>query len=149
MRKRFLSTRVLRAVVLAVGGAIVFATSGVPAAAASFQFTLGGSEPTQKPFAVTSGAGTWYFTISATGTVNTLVLSIRDSSPGDFCWYWSKKRPGSTEAEATNMPLAEPNACFGSQYPDNEDPLVFFAGFQGGKSGRVTITVTYPDPPQP
>jgi len=150
MRKTFLSTRVLRAVVLAVGGAIAFVGSALPAEAqlsSGQSFTLGGSSPKQRAFDVTSGFGPWRFDVTVTGTVSTLVLSIRDSSPGDFCWFLSIKQPQpSFTVDSTAIPAAGLEAC-GTEYLDvNGVPLVFFAGFQGGKSGRVTTTVTYPAP---
>lgn len=146
MRNKFLGPRILRAMVLAVGVAIAFVGSALPAEA-QLNFTLGAGSPKQRAFDVESGLGPWSFDITVSGAVNTLVLSIRDSSPGDFCWFLSIKRPQSGPITSTAIPKAATIDACGSEYLDVNGPfLTFFAGFQGGKSGRVDITVTYPQP---
>ncbi len=147
MRKRFLSNRVLWAVVLAVGGVTVFVGSAVPAEQSGmFTFGLGVDSPTKekmKAFDVLSGGGPWLIQYTVTGNVNTLVFSIRDSSPGDFCWYYQIKRPKGMGSVTQNIAAATLDVC-GLQYPDDDAALVFLGAFQGGKDGGVTVTVTYP-----
>jgi len=151
MRERLLRTSALPAVALLTG--MVFVGSAVRAEAQlnsdTFSFSLRGSSPTttQKMFNVTSGEGPWDFYVEVTAPVSTLVLSIRDSSPGDFCWFSSIKRPPpSFPVDSTAIPKATLEAC-GTEYLDvNEEPLVLFAGFQGGKNGTVRKKVEYPSP---
>jgi len=152
MRKTFLSTRVLRAVVLAVGGVTVLVGSALPVEqSGTFTFELGvnslpGKEK-MKTFDVLSGEQQpWLIQYTVTGNVNTLVFSIRDSSPGDFCWYYQIKRPKGTGFVTQQIAKATVNAC-GLQYPDDDAALVFLGAFQGGKDGGVTVTVTYPPLP--
>lgn len=133
---------------------VVFMGSALPAEEPSsnpFTFGLGVNSPTREQgrrFDVLSGSGVWAFQIVPTGTVSTLVLSIRDSSPGDFCWFLSIKKPQAGLVTTQQIiPAATLNACPGSQFEDvNGAPLAFYAAIQGGKSGGVTITVTYPNP---
>ena len=152
MRERRLRISALLTVALVSGVVVVGSVLRAEVPTGNpFTFELGVNSPTGetgKPFEVVSGAGDWAFFITATGNVNTLVLSIRDSSPGDFCWFWSKKRPvGTFSVTAEDMPAAVLDACPGNQYEDvNGEPLVFFAGFQGAKKAGVKITVAYPEP---
>jgi hypothetical protein len=144
--------RILVLLAAALGMTVGF--GGVAGAQSENPFTFGlgvnsNDGSTQKLFHVLSGQGTWTFLVTVKGNVNTLVLSIRDSSPGDFCWFWSVKRPKGTFAvTAEDMPAAVLNACPGEQFEDsNGDHLAFFSGFQGGKNGGVTVTVAYPPRP--
>lgn len=148
MRQRFVWTPVLLAI--AFVSTVVTRTALSADLGNPFTFELGRSSPTgetAKRFDILSGAGDWMFQVTATGNVNTLVLSIRDASPGDFCWFWTMKKPkGTFTVTAEDMPAAVPNACPGTQFGDDDDELAFLAGFQGGKNGHVTITVAYPAP---
>ena len=115
----------------------------------SFPIHLTPSAP-QQMFDILSAAGDWHFVVTVngqTGSVGDVGLSIRDSNPGDFCFFWAKKRPtGTYFVTASAMPAATVDAC-GTQYPDtNGDPLVLLAFMQGGKKADVTITVMYPAP---
>ena len=152
MREKLPRVSVLVAVTVVSG--VVFVGSAIPVRAqttSSFTVDLGVNSPTRetgKLFNVLSGGGPWEFTVTnVTGTLNTLVLSIRDSSPGDFCHFSSVKRPQAGLVITTApIPAATVNAC-GNQYPDVNGPaLAFYATFQGGKSAGVSVTVTYPTP---
>ncbi len=123
--------RIMILLASAWGMTVVFGGAAGAQSGNPFTFGLGVDSPdgkTEKLFHVLSDAGDWVFQVTARGNVNTFVLSIRDSSPGDFCWFWSMKRPkGTFTVTAENMPAAVLNACPGEQFVDtNGNPLAFF-----------------------
>lgn len=121
----------------------------LPAAAGTFSFTLS-KNTASAYFPVFSGAGSWTYTYTVKGKVNSLGLNIKNHAPGaaDFCSAYGARQPNGSNVvvDTEFIPAAVAQAC-GWQWPDPDPELWLVAYVQTGDSkASVDVTVTYPDP---
>lgn len=89
-----------------------------------------------------TGAAVW----SVGATLNSALnygLSIKDSVPGDFCFFYRGKDP---TVPIGAMPGATIDVC-GDEWTDSDPALVFQAWAKVKRGGSVTLDVTLSEPP--
>lgn len=109
----------------------------------------------------TSIAGYWEFDVAMTGRVTELFISIRDSTPGDFCYAerWRSKALATLDAAdgtidgrftvSTDPTLisTELDAC-GVEWTDKEDDgNVLLVSVTGNKRARTEVSLRVVPPP--